>query len=124
MHQSCTFSIQLRYVFVKRSGTNFMRPSLTTFIAFLQAEPSLTNHCGVSERLNRIAAAVAAADVVAVRLDLDKVAPLLLEVGNDGLAPVAVNAVILAAVYYLAVLVDALYLLKVMAQADLIVVGS
>ena len=59
---------------------------------------------------------------MAVRLDLDKVA-LLLEVGNDGLSRlVAIHAVVLAAVYDLRVLVYALYLLEVMAQADLIVV--
>ena len=74
-------------------------------------------------RLDRLAAAVAAADVVAVRLDLDEIA-LLLKIRHDGLARlIAVHAVILAAVYYLAVLVDALDLRKVMAQADLIVVG-
>ena len=74
-------------------------------------------------RLDDLAAAVAAADVVAVRLDLDEVA-LLLQIGDDGLARlVAIHAVVLAAVYDPAVLVDALYLLKVMAQADLIVVG-
>ena len=55
-------------------------------------------------------------------VDVDKVA-LLFEVGNNGLSRlVAVHAVILAAVYDLRVLVDALDLLKVMAQADLIVV--
>ena len=74
-------------------------------------------------RLDDLAAAVAAADVVTVRLDLDEVA-LLLQTGDDGLARlVAIHSVVLAAVYDLAVLVDALYLLKVMAQADLIVVG-
>ena len=74
-------------------------------------------------RLNDLAAAVAAADIVAVGLDLDEIA-LLLQIGDDGLARlVAIHAVVLAAVYYPAVLVDALYLLQIMAQTDLIVVG-
>ena len=78
---------------------------------------------GARERLNNRAAAVAAADIVVIRLYLDKVS-LLLEIGNDGLAGfVAIHAVILAAVYYLCILIDDEYLLKVMAQSDLVVIG-
>ena len=78
---------------------------------------------GAGQRLDRRAAAVAAADVVAVGLDLDEIA-LLLEIGDDGLAAlVAVHAVVLAAVDDARVLVDALHLLQTVAQADLIVVG-
>ena len=60
---------------------------------------------------------------MAVGLDLDEIA-LLLQIGHDGLAGlVAVHAVVLAAVDDLRVLVDALDLLQIVAQADLIVVG-
>ena len=58
-----------------------------------------------------------------IRLDLNEIA-LLLEVGYDGLARlVAIHAVILSAVYYLRILVNAEDLLKIVSQADLIVVG-
>ena len=74
------------------------------------------------QRLNNRAAAVAAANVVAVRLDLDKVA-LLFEIGHNGLAAlVTVHAVVFTAVDDLRVLVDTLDLFQVMAQTDLIVV--
>ena len=78
---------------------------------------------GAGERLNDGAAAVAAADIVTVRLDLHEVA-LLLKVRNDRLSRlVAVHAVILAAVYDLGVLVYHEYLLKTVAKSDLVVVG-
>ena len=75
------------------------------------------------ERLDDRAAAVAAADVMIIRLDLHKIA-LLLKVSNDGLSRlIAVHAVVLAAVYDLRVLIDNKDLLKAVAQSDLIVVG-
>ena len=44
MHQSWTFSIQLIYVLVKRSGTNLMVPSSTTRMASLASGAIFTNH--------------------------------------------------------------------------------
>ena len=74
------------------------------------------------QRLNHRAAAIAAADVVAVRLDLDEIA-LLLEIGDDRLAAfIAIHPVVFAAVNDLRIFVDALDLLEVMAEADFIVV--
>ena len=103
-------------------GHKLDAPVLDDVYRFLGKRSHLDEPLRARERLNDRAAAVAAADIVAVRLDLDKVA-LLLKVGDDGLSRlVAIHAVVLAAVYDLRVLVDALYLLKVMAQADLIVV--
>ena len=103
-------------------GHKLDAPVLDDVYRFLGKRSHLDEPLRARERLNDRAAAVAAADIVAVRLDLDKVA-LLLEVGNDGLSRlVAIHAVVLAAVYDLRVLVYALYLLEVMAQADLIVV--
>ena len=75
------------------------------------------------QRLHHGAAAIAAAHVVAVGLHLHEIA-LLLQIGHDRLAGlVAVEPVVLAAVTDLRVLVDALHLLEIMAQADLVVVG-
>ena len=83
----------------------------------------LNKPLGAGERLDDRTAAVAAADVMIIRLDLHKIA-LLLKVSNDGLSRlIAVHAVVLAAVYDLRVLIDDENLLKVMAQSDLIVVG-
>ena len=78
---------------------------------------------GGDEGLDVVVAAVAGADVVGVRLDLDEVA-LLLKVLHDGLAAlVAVHAVVLAAVFVDgAVVGDNADDLQVVAQADLEVV--
>ena len=77
---------------------------------------------GAGEGLHHVAAAVAAADVVAVGLDLDEVALLFQILHNGFAALIAVHAVVLAAVDDLRVLVDALNLLQIVAQADFIVV--
>ena len=45
MHQSRIFSSQLMYVFVKRSGTNLMRPSFTASMAGFARSSIFTNHC-------------------------------------------------------------------------------
>ena len=74
------------------------------------------------QRFDDRAAAIAAANVVAVRLDLDEIA-LLLEIGDDRLAAfVTIHAVVFAAVDDLRILIDTLDLLEIMAQTDFIVV--
>ena len=45
MHQSRTFSIQLRYVLVKRSGTNLTSPFFTHATAGAASGAIFTNHC-------------------------------------------------------------------------------
>ncbi len=45
MHQSRIFSIQLKYVFLKRSGTKFVRLSWTASIAGFAKGSMRTNHC-------------------------------------------------------------------------------
>ena len=45
MHQSRMFSIQLKYVRVKRSGTNLVSPLRTASIAGSASGFILTNHC-------------------------------------------------------------------------------
>ena len=123
MHQSWTFSIQLHIGLCEALGNEFYSSVLNDLDRRLGQRLHLDKPLGACERLDNGAAAVAAADIVVIRLDLNEIA-LLLEVGYDGLARlVAIHAVILSAVYYFRVLVDAKYLLEIMSEADLIVIG-
>ena len=103
-------------------GNKFYSAVLNDLDRRLGQRLHLDKPLGACERLDNGAAAVAAADVVVIRLDLNEIA-LLLEVGHDGLARlVAIHAVVLSAVYYLRILVNAEDLLKIVSEADLIVV--
>ena len=45
MHQSCMFSIQLKYIFDQRSGTNLTSPDFTASMAGSASGFIFTNHC-------------------------------------------------------------------------------